>query len=204
MDYATETPDQDRLHLQPGDVLLVTDIQNDFLPGGSLAVAGGDEVVPVLNRYIDAFVAKGLPVYATRDWHPEGHCSFHAQGGPWPVHCVAGTHGAAFAATLMLPPDTTLISKATSPDQEAYSSFQGTDLDSRLRAAGIHRVFIGGLATDYCVLNTVRDARRLGYAVVLLTDVIQAVDVQPGDGRRAEAEMVGLGAQCIALNGLAA
>jgi nicotinamidase/pyrazinamidase len=204
MDYATETPDQDRLHLQPGDVLLVTDIQNDFLPGGSLAVAGGDEVVPVLNRYIDAFVAKGLPVYATRDWHPEGHCSFHAQGGPWPVHCVAGTHGAAFAATLMLPPDTTLISKATSPDQEAYSSFQGTDLDSRLRAAGIHRVFIGGLATDYCVLNTVRDARRLGYAVVLLTDVIRAVDVQPGDGRRAEAEMVGLGAQCITLNGLAA
>jgi len=204
MDYATETPDQDRLHLQPGDVLLVTDIQNDFLPGGSLAVAGGDEVVPVLNRYIDAFVAKGLPVYATRDWHPEGHCSFHAQGGPWPVHCVAGTHGAAFAATLMLPPDTTLISKATSPDQEAYSSFQGTDLDSRLRAAGIHRVFIGGLATDYCVLNTVRDARRLGYAVVLLADVIRAVDVQPGDGRRAEAEMVGLGAQCITLNGLAA
>jgi len=204
MDYATETPDQDRLHLQPGDVLLVTDIQNDFLPGGSLGVAGGDEVVPVLNRYIDAFVAKGLPVYATRDWHPEGHCSFHAQGGPWPVHCVAGTHGAAFAATLMLPPDTTLISKATSPDQEAYSSFQGTDLDSRLRAAGIHRVFIGGLATDYCVLNTVRDARRLGYAVVLLADVIRAVDVQPGDGRRAEAEMVGLGAQCITLKGLAA
>jgi len=204
MDYATETPDQDRLHLQPGDVLLVTDIQNDFLPGGSLGVAGGDEVVPVLNRYIDAFVAKGLPVYATRDWHPEGHCSFHAQGGPWPVHCVAGTHGAAFAATLMLPPDTTLISKATSPDQEAYSSFQGTDLDSRLRSAGIHRVFIGGLATDYCVLNTVRDARRLGYAVVLLTDAIRAVDVQPGDGKRAEAEMVGLGAQCITLKGLAA
>jgi nicotinamidase/pyrazinamidase len=104
----------------------------------------------------------------------------------------------------MLPPDTTLISKATSPNQEAYSSFQGTDLDSRLRAAGIHRVFIGGLATDYCVLNTVRDARRLGYAVVLLTDVIRAVDVQPGDGRRAEAEMVGLGAQCITLNKLAA
>ena len=204
MDYATDPPDQDRLHPQPGDVLLVTDIQNDFLLGGSLAVAGGDEVVPVLNRYIDAFVAQGLPVYATRDWHPAGHCSFHAQGGPWPVHCVAGTHGAAFAATLTLPPDTTLISKATSPDQEAYSSFQGTDLDSRLRAAGIHRVFIGGLATDYCVLNTVRDARRLGYAVVLLTDAIRAVDVQPGDGKRAEAEMVGLGAQCITLNRVAA
>jgi len=204
MDSAIDPADQDRLQLQPGDVLLVTDIQNDFLPGGSLAVAGGDEVVPLLNRYIDAFVAQGLPVYATRDWHPAGHCSFHAQGGPWPVHCVAGTHGAAFAATLTLPPDTTLISKATSPDQEAYSSFQGTDLDSRLRAAGICRLFIGGLATDYCVLNTVRDARRLGYAVVLLTDAIRAVDVQPGDGKRAEAEMVGLGAQPLTLNGLAA
>jgi nicotinamidase/pyrazinamidase len=149
-------------------------------------------------------VAQGLPVYATRDWHPEGHCSFHAQGGPWPVHCVAGTRGAAFAATLTLPPDTTVISKATSLDQEAYSSFQGTDLDSRLRAAGIHRVFIGGLATDYCVLNTVRDARRLGYAVMLLTDAMRAVEVQPGDGKRAEAEMVGLGAHCITLNELAA
>lgn len=204
MDSTIEISGQARLQLQPGDVLLVTDIQNDFLPGGSLAVAGGDEVVPLLNRYIDAFVAQGLPVYATRDWHPAGHCSFHAQGGPWPVHCVAGTQGAAFAATLTLPPDTTLISKATSPDQEAYSSFQGTDLDSRLRAAGIRRLFIGGLATDYCVLNTVRDARRLGYAVVLLTDAIRAVDVQPGDGKRAEAEMVGLGAQPITLNGLAA
>lgn len=204
MDYATELPDQDRPQPRPGDVLLITDIQNDFLPGGSLAVAGGDEVVPLLNRYIGAFVAQDLPVYATRDWHPQGHCSFHAQGGPWPVHCVAGTHGAAFAATLTLPPDTTVISKATLLDQEAYSSFQGTDLDGRLRAAGIHRLFIGGLATDYCVLNTVRDARRLGYAVMLLTDAIRAVDVQPGDGKRAEAEMVGLGARCITLNGLAA
>jgi nicotinamidase/pyrazinamidase len=204
VDDATGPSDQNRLKLQPGDVLLVTDIQNDFLPGGSLAVAGGDAVVPVLNRYIDAFVAQGLPVYATRDWHPAGHCSFHAQGGPWPVHCVAGTHGAAFAATLALPPDSTVISKATSPDREAYSSFQGTDLDGRLRAAGIHRVFIGGLATDYCVLNTVRDARRLGYAVMLLTDAIRAVEVQPGDGTRAEAEMTGLGAQRMTLKGLAA
>lgn len=204
MDDTAEPSDQNRLQPQPGDVLLVMDIQNDFLPGGSLAVAGGDEVVPVLNRYIGAFVAQGLPVYATRDWHPAGHCSFRAQGGPWPAHCVAGTHGAAFAATLMLPPDTPVISKATLLDQEAYSSFQGTDLDSRLRAACIHRLFIGGLATDYCVLNTVRDARRLGYAVMLLTDAIRAVDIQPDDGKRAVAEMAGLGAQLITLNGLAA
>jgi len=200
------TESQGRAHwpLQPGDVLLVTDIQNDFLPGGSLAVAGGDEVVPVLNRYIGAFQVQGLPVYATRDWHPEGHCSFHAQGGPWPIHCVAGTHGAAFAATLALPPDTTVISKATSRDREAYSSFQGTELDSRLRAAGIRRLFIGGLTTDYCVLNTVRDARRLGYEVFVLTDAIRAVDVQPGDGQRAEEEMESLGARRIMLQDLAA
>ena len=194
----------ERWRLQPGDVLLVTDIQNDFLPGGSLAVAGGDEVVPVLNRYIDAFVAQGLPVYATRDWHPQGHCSFHEQGGPWPEHCVAGSPGAAFAATLALPPGTMVISKATSRDREAYSSFQGTDLDDRLRAAGIRRLFIGGLATDYCVLNSVRDARRLGYEVFLLTDAIRAVEVQPGDGLRAEAEMAGLGARRISLGDLAA
>jgi nicotinamidase/pyrazinamidase len=117
---------------------------------------------------------------------------------------VAGTRGAAFATTLKLPPDTTVISKATSQDQEAYSSFQGTDLDSRLRAAGIRRLFIGGLATDYCVLNSVRDALQLGYEVMLLTDAIRAVDVQPGDGPRAEAEMARLGARRITLEGLAA
>jgi nicotinamidase/pyrazinamidase len=204
MKKATDTQDQDGRQPRPGDVLLVTDIQNDFLPGGSLAVSHGDEVVPVLNRYIGAFLAQGLPVYATRDWHPERHCSFHAQGGPWPPHCVAGTRGAEFAATLTLPPDAMVISKATSQNQEAYSSFQGTDLDRRLRAAGIHRVFIGGLTTDYCVLNTVRDARRLGYEVMLLTDAIRAVDVQPGDGLRAEEEMARLGARRISLEGLTA
>jgi len=204
MHAVTKSPDPSRWQLQPGDMLLVTDIQNDFLPGGRLAVAGGDEVVPVLNRYIGAFLAQGLPVYATRDWHPDGHCSFHPQGGPWPVHCVAGTPGAAFAATLVLPPDTTVISKATSQDREAYSSFQGTDLDSRLRATGIRRLFIGGLTTDYCVLNTVRDARQLGYEVFVLADAIRAVDVQPGDGQRAEAEMARLGARRITLEGLAA
>jgi nicotinamidase/pyrazinamidase len=204
MNEATKSPDRSSWLLQPGDVLLVTDIQNDFLPGGSLAVSGGEAVVPVLNRYISAFVARGLPVYATRDWHPEGHCSFHTQGGPWPIHCVANTPGAAFAAALTLPPDTTVISKATSQDHEAYSSFQGTDLDNRLRAAGIRRLFIGGLATDYCVLNTVRDARTLGYDVMLLTDAIRAVDVQPGDGQHAEEEMVRLGARRITLEGLAA
>lgn len=204
MNPSADPSDLERWQAEAGDVLLVTDIQNDFLPGGSLEVAGGDEVVPVLNRYIEEFVARGLPVYATRDWHPERHCSFHAQGGPWPVHCVAGTRGSEFAANLVLPPDTTVISKATAPDREAYSSFEGTNLDSRLRAAGIRRIFIGGLTTDYCVLNTVRDARRHGYDVFVLTDAIRAVDVRPGDGQRAEEMMTRLGAHRIALNGLAA
>ena len=187
---------------QPGDVLLVTDIQNDFLPGGRLAVAGGDEVVSPLNRYIDAFVARKVPVFATRDWHPPGHCSFYEQGGPWPEHCVAGTEGAAFSTALALPPDTTVISKATKGDREAYSSFEGTDLDARLKAADIRRVFIGGLTTDYCVLNSVRDAHRLGYDVYVLDDAVRAVDVRPGDGDRALAEMSSLGAHRITLDEL--
>ena len=201
MSPAKKPLDQARWQPQPGDALLVVDVQNDFLPGGSLAVSHGDEVVPVLNRYIGIFEAHGLPVYATRDWHPERHCSFHAQGGPWPPHCIAHTRGAEFAATLRLPSAATAISKATSADRDAYSGFEGTDLDPRLRAAGIHRLFIGGLATDYCVLNTVRDARQLGYGVFLLADAIRAVDVEPGDGQRAEAEMARLGAQRISLSG---
>ena len=193
-----------RWHLQPADALLIVDVQNDFLPGGSLAVSHGDAVVPVLNRMIDVFMAQGLPVVATRDWHPQAHCSFGEQGGLWPPHCVAGSKGAAFAPALRLPADAMVISKATTPDKDAYSGFEETDLDQRLRAAGIRRVLIGGLATDYCVLNTVRDALRLGYAVCLLTDAIRAVDIEPGDGQRAEAEMASLGAVRITLNGLAA
>lgn len=204
MKTVTESPDRARWKLQPGDALLVVDVQNDFLPGGSLAVPHGDRVVPALNRYIGAFEAQHLPVYATRDWHPERHCSFRAQGGPWPPHCVAHTRGAEFAAALSLPPAATMISKATSADRDAYSGFEGTDLDRRLRAAGVRRLFVGGLATDYCVLNTVRDALQLGYEVLLLTDAIRAVDVQPGDGQRAEAEMTRLGALRISMNGMAA
>jgi nicotinamidase/pyrazinamidase len=182
------------MSLGTGDALIIVDVQNDFLPGGSLAVPQGDAVVPVLNRYAAAFEAKGLPVYATRDWHPPGHCSFREQHGPWPPHCVAGSPGAEFAPALRLPPRTTVISKATTPERDAYSGFEGTDLDARLRAARIRRVFVGGLATDYCVLNSVRDALKHGYRTFLLTDAIRAVDVRPGDGARADAEMRRLGA----------
>lgn len=185
------------INLQPCDALIVVDLQRDFLPGGSLAVARGDEVVDVLNGYILAFQRRGLTVAATRDWHPVNHCSFQAQGGPWPPHCMAHTDGARFALSLYLPENVHIISKAVTPDKDAYSGFEGTDLDLLLRKSNIRRVFIGGLATDYCVLNTVRDALRLGYATVLLTDAIRAVDVTPGDAVRAIAEMVRLGAVCI-------
>lgn len=177
-----------------GDALLVVDVQNDFLPGGGLAVPDGDAVVPVLNRYLALFGQHKLPVYASRDWHPANHCSFRAQGGPWPPHCVAGSMGAAFAVGLALPHAAEVVSKASTPECDAYSAFGGTSLGTRLAGAGVKRLFVGGLATDYCVLNTVRDALALGYEVVLLTDAVRAVDVMPGDGEHALAEMHGLGA----------
>lgn len=177
-----------------GDALIVVDVQNDFLPGGSLSVPRGNEVVPVLNAAIAEFERQGLPIYATRDWHPADHCSFQARGGPWPPHCVAGTPGAAFAPELQLPRARRIVSKATIADRDAYSGFADTELDRLLREGGVRRVVVGGLATDYCVLNTVRDARRAGYDVVLLTNAIRAVDVHPGDGDQAIAEMRALGA----------
>ena len=190
--------------LARGDALLVIDVQNDFIPGGSLAVPRGDEVVPALNRCIAAFSAAGLPVVATRDWHPADHCSFAARGGPWPVHCVAGTHGAEFVRGLALPAAATVISKDTERDRNTYSGFADTDLTQRLQAMGARRLFVGGLATDYCVLNTVRDALALGFDVMLLTDAVRAVDVHPGDGAKAQAEMIRLGAKPVTLDALGA
>lgn len=180
--------------LQAGDALLIVDVQNDFLPGGSLAVPDGGAVLEPLNRWIARFTTAGLPVVATRDWHTPDHCSFAAQGGPWPPHCVAGSDGARFPAALKLPADTPVISKATQQGADAYSGFDGTDLDAYFTGLAVRRLFIGGLATDVCVLNTVRDALALGYAVELLLDGMRAVDVQPGDGERAIAAMIAAGA----------
>lgn len=194
----------DAIRLQRGDALVLVDVQLDFLPGGSLAVPRGGEVVPALNRYIAVFRGLTFPVVATRDWHPPDHCSFRAQGGPWPSHCIAGTDGARFAPLLDLPCEAYIVSKATASDRDAYSGFEGTDLDGWLKRAGVARVFVGGLATDYCVLNTVRDARRLGYATFLLLDAVRAVDATPGDGARAVAEMRDLGAIPIEVGSLAA
>jgi nicotinamidase-related amidase len=181
--------------LRSGDALLVVDVQVDFLPGGALAVPAGDEVVPALSRSLALFRAAGRPVALTRDWHPADHCSFRARGGPWPAHCVRGTPGAEFAQGLEVLAEAHIVSKASGRDEEAYSGFGGTDLHAWLQAQGVRRLFVGGLATDYCVLATVRDALGLGYAVVLLLDCMRAVDVTPGDGERAVAEMLGLGAE---------
>lgn len=181
-------------YLKTGDALVAIDVQNDFYSGGSLEVPGGDEIVPVMNQYIDLFLTKGLPVFATRDWHPENHISFKEQGGPWPVHCVAGSKGAQFHPELHLPDSTVVISTATKAEREAYSGFEETGLNDRLKAAGIRRLLIGGLATDYCVLFTVKDALKNGYEVILLQDAVRAVEVQPGDGDKAIEEMTSLGA----------
>jgi len=180
---------------QPGDALIVVDVQNDFLPGGVLAVPGGGEVIEPLNGYIRQFAQLQLPVFATRDWHPREHCSFREHGGRWPAHCVAGTHGAKFPPQLQLPPDVHVISKATQPESDAYSGFQGTDLGRQLRDLGCIRVFVGGLATEYCVRATVLDARAAGLEVVVLADAIRALEAQPGDGEHALAEMKASGAQ---------
>jgi nicotinamidase/pyrazinamidase len=177
--------------LQPGsgDALIVVDVQNDFLPQGALAVSEGDAILPVLNRYLDEFERRGLPIFATRDWHPADHCSFHERGGPWPPHCIAGTRGAGFAPDLALPASARIISKATRSDADAYSAFDGTNLAAELRRLQCHRVFIGGLATDYCVRASALDALAYGFEAVVLADAIRAVDVRPGDGRQALLEM---------------
>ncbi len=182
------------LSLARHDALLIADIQNDFLPGGALGITGGDEIIPTLSNYVRLFQTHSLPIFLTRDWHPPNHCSFQSQGGPWPVHCVAGSPGSLPPTSFATPPSAVIIYKAVDRDREAYSAFQDTALDRHLRALTLQRLFIGGLATDYCVLNSVRDARALGYEVCLLMDGIKAVNLQPDDGRRAEEEMIRLGA----------
>jgi len=186
------------------DALIVVDVQNDFLPGGTLGIPEGDTVIEPLNRYIEVFDDKDLPVFATRDWHPPEHCSFEPQGGPWPEHCVADTPGAEFSSDLNLPEDTHVISKATRPERDAYSGFDGTDLQQRLREQGVRRLFVGGLATDYCVLNTVRDAVVAGFGVYLLEDAIRGVNLNMGDTTKALTEMHRIGARPLHVQAIAA
>ncbi len=181
------------MEFQPDDALLIVDVQNDFCPGGALAVPEGDQVVGVLNQWIQKAQAGRIPVYASRDWHPPNHISFKARGGPWPPHCIQETAGARFHHDLRLPPDAEIISKAETPDRDAYSAFGGTDLAARLRTAGVKRLWIGGLATDYCVRATALDAINEGFEVHLISSATRAVNVQADDGRRALDDIRGAG-----------
>ena len=171
------------------------DVQNDFCPGGALPVPEGDQVIPALNDYIKLFTKAKARIFATRDWHPPNHISFKAQGGPWPLHCVRNTEGARFHPDLKLPSGTTIVSKAMDPLKEAYSGFDGTGLANKLTTHGVARVFVGGLATDYCVKHTVLDSRKLGFEVVLLLDASYGINAKPGDVARAIDDMIESGAE---------
>jgi nicotinamidase/pyrazinamidase len=180
--------------LGPADALLVVDVQVDFCPGGALPVADGDAVVAVLNRWIAAARRGEALVVASRDWHPAGHVSFVERGGPWPPHCVAGTPGAAFHPDLALPRDAIVLSKGTELARECYSAFGGTDLERRLRERRVERLFVGGLALDYCVRASALDARKHGFETHLVVQGTRPVEVRPGDGARALAELRSAGA----------
>ena len=182
--------------------LVIVDVQNDFCPGGSLAVAGGDRVAAPLARLAARCAAAGLPVFASRDWHPPDTAHFQNAGGPWPVHCVRDTPGAELHPDLVLPPEAVILSKGVDPQADGYSAFEardeaGRDLVELLRAAGVDHLLVGGLATDYCVRATVLAALARGLGVSLLTDAVAGVNVQPGDAQRAVREMVAAGAQLV-------
>ena len=176
--------------------LIVVDVQNDFCPEGALAVERGDEVVAPLNRLIKEFLARGELVVKSRDWHPAKTKHFAAYGGTWPVHCVQGTRGAEFHPALLDDPRIAVVSKGLG-DEDNYSAFDGTDLASMLRERGVEEVWVGGLATDYCVKNTVIDALREGFRVRAVTEAMRAVNLRPDDGPRAIEEMSRAGAQII-------
>lgn len=184
------------------DALILVDVQNDFCPGGSLAVKNGHEVVPVLNRYIERFVKLQLPIFATRDWHPVKTSHFKAYGGVWPVHCVQGTHGAEFHPDLKLTPETTIVSAGMAADEDGYSGFLGRDSTGRaladlLRDRGVDRLFVGGLATDYCVKHTVLDGIQEGFRVMLIGDAVRGVNLNPDDSEQAIKEMSAAGGTVI-------
>ena len=181
--------------------LVVVDVQKDFCPGGALAVHEGDRVVPVLNKYIEKFRKADSPIIYTRDWHPSSHSSFRDQGGPWPQHCIRNTQGAQFHPDLAKPRPEEIVSKADKKD-EAYSFFQGTELAGKLRQRGIRRLLVGGLATDYCVKETVLDGLKYGFEVYHLDDASRGVNVKPDDSERALQEMTAKGAKRITLQDL--
>lgn len=188
--------------------LLVVDVQNDFCPGGALGVPEGDKIIPRVNRTIALFARRGLPVLATRDWHPKVTKHFKEFGGAWPPHCIQGTKGARFHPRLELPKDAIILSKGMDPEQDSYSGFQATnsggrDLESVVHDLGIDELIVCGLATDYCVRATALDAVRRGLRVRVLEDAVEGVDLKPGDSEAALAEMRAAGVAFVASKGIA-
>jgi len=180
--------------------LVIVDVQNDFCPGGALGVKEGDRVIPLLNRAAVIFAARGLPVVASRDWHPAQTSHFSLYGGIWPVHCVQGTAGAAFHPELRLPAGAIVVSKGMDPESDDYSALHARDdrdrpLPELLRELGVSHLFISGLATDYCVKESVLEAIRQGFKVTVLVDACRGVDLSPGDSARALDEMEAAGAR---------
>ncbi len=180
--------------------VLVVDVQNDFCPGGALAVPGGDRVIEPLNRVIEWAASHEVPVYASRDWHPPDAAHFKAYGGIWPVHCVQDTEGARFHPALRLPPTATIITKGDQPSSDGYSAFEGhtptgVTLTHALREKGVQHLYVGGLATDYCVRHSVLDALKAGFAVTVLSDASAGVEVNAGDSARAIDDMRTAGAK---------
>jgi nicotinamidase/pyrazinamidase len=173
------------------DALLIIDFQNDFTPGGALAVEGGDEIGEPIQRLAGNFDV----VAATRDWHPPDHASFETEGGPWPVHCVQGTHGAELHPAMQDVDVDFMVDVGRARDDEGYSGFENSDLAEQLRERGVDRVAVCGLATDYCVRASAIDACREGFDVTVVEDAIRPVEVEPGDGERAIAEMKAAGAK---------
>jgi len=188
--------------------LLIVDVQNDFCPGGALQITDGDRVVEPINRAAQLFAAAGLPVLASRDWHPPDTRHFRAFGGVWPVHCVQGTSGAAFHPALRLPEGTVVLSKGIDPELDGYSAFEGVTVDGRmladlLRELQVRKLYISGLATDYCVLCTTREALRSGFEVTVLTDAVAGVDLIAGASADAIEDMEKAGARLATVEGLA-
>jgi len=164
-----------KVRLTKKDALVAVDIQNDFMPWGALPVPGADKIIPVINRYLKLFKEAQAPIFATRDWHPENHVSFKENGGLWPRHCVQWSRGAEFPKSLELPPETFIINKGDRPELEAYSGFQGTLLDSLLKERGVRRLFVCGVATEFCVKNTALGALNLGYFTFILKDAVKGI-----------------------------
>jgi nicotinamidase/pyrazinamidase len=174
-----------------GDALIIVDVQNDFCPGGALPIENGDKVVPILNRWVNAATAKDVPCYASRDWHPVGHISFKQRGGPWPPHCLQDSDGARFHPDLILPDSVIKVAKGVRFDQDQNSVFDQTGLSVRLRQDGVQRLFVGGLAEDFCVLATVLDGLREGFKVVLISAATRPVEIEEGEKARKKMQDAG-------------